>query len=39
MRWGEEERERMGRRGGEEEEKGGESHARLCVRPFGPSQQ
>lgn len=29
----------MGRRGGEEEEEGGESHACLCVRPFGPSQQ
>lgn len=37
MRWGQEERERMGRRGGEEEEKGGESHACLGVLPFGRS--
>lgn len=31
----------MGRRGDEEEEEeeGGESHACLCVRPFGPSQE
>lgn len=40
-RKGEEEGEKMGRRGDEEEEEeeGGESHACLCVRPFGPSQE
>ena len=42
-RQGEEEGEKMGRRGDEEEEEeeeeGGESHACLCVRPFGPSQE
>ena len=35
--------EKMGRGGDEEEEEeeeeGGESHACLCVRPFGPSQE
>lgn len=39
MSWKEQGREKMGRKGGkeEEEEEGRESHACLYVRPFGPS--